>query len=210
MTTLPAEPAVSSRIHAPVSRLRRLLASGIDGGLTLMLAALWWHWVQWAQYTETFSRQWPARIAIPAVTLIPVTVLWLEAISGRGLGKLLMRLRVVRFDCAEASLPRLLARSFLKWSPLLVGPAVLLLGAVGHSGFGDRFAGDRLVPLASALADILPAPAKTLAWTLEQSMRSLNVGAVILVLLGLDGFLASATAKRGLLDRISGTRVVRK
>jgi uncharacterized RDD family membrane protein YckC len=211
LTTEAAEPAVLelSKPALPPPRLRRFIASMIDAGLLCVVGVLWCHWVQWAQYTDTFARRWPAVVAMPVVMIFPVTALWLEAISSRGLGKWLTGLRVVRADGDEPSLRRLLFRSAVKWSPVLIGPIALLIGQLSSSNFADTFASDRLVPWTSELADILPTPAKPLGWMLEQAARTLNVGAVALTVLALGEIQAWIGKGNGLIDILCGTRVIR-
>ena len=115
----------------------------------------------------------------------------------------------VRYDGAEPSLRRLLARSIVKWSPLLIGPIVLLICQIAHSNVADVFTSDRLVPWMFELADILPSPANRLAWILEQAARTINIGAVALTVLAL-GEIQAWIGKSGLIDIICGTRVVRR
>jgi hypothetical protein len=103
----------------------------------------------------------------------------------------------------------MLGRSILKWSPLLIGPLTLLIGQFAHSNIADVFASDRLVPWTSELADVLPNPAKPIAWMLEQTARTINVGAIALVVLAL-GEIPSWFGKTGSIDTIAGTQIIRR
>ncbi len=189
--------------------LRRLLASAVDGFVLFVLPVLWWHWVQWAQYTSVFVRKWPPAVAMPVVTLLPLTVLWLEAVSDRGLGKLLFGLRIRTADGREASLGRQLLRAAIKWSPAWVGPAALMLDLAMHTSHAEQFASDYLVPAVTAISEHLPAKAKPFAWSAEQAMRGMNFGVILAAVLAVGEIGVLLKGRRSLLDRVTGTRVVK-
>jgi hypothetical protein len=172
-----------------------------------VLPVIWWHWVQWAQYTNVFFRKWPATVAMPVVTLLPLTVLWLEAVTGRGLGKLIFRLRVTTSAGARASLGWQFLRSALKWSPAWIGPAALLLDVAMHTSHAESFAGDHLIPAVTALSEHLPPKAKPFAWSAEQAMRGMNYGVLMAVVLAVGELAVFLPGRRSLLDRVTGTRV---
>ena len=197
----------STRPDVRTSLLRRLLASAVDGLLLLILPVIWWHWVQWAQYTNVFLGKWPGAVAMPMVTLLPLTVLWLEAVSGRGLGKLIFGLRVTTAAGGRASLGRQFLRSALKWSPAWVGPAALMLDLAMRTSHAESFAGDRLIPAVTAIAEHLPPRAKPFAWSAEQAMRGMNFGALLAATLALGQLALFLPGRRSLLDRVAGTSV---
>jgi hypothetical protein len=188
---------------------RRLAATAVDGILLFVVPILWWHWSEWAQYTGTFGRHWPAIVAMPVMALIPLTALWLEAVSGRGAGKGLLGLRVTGASGGHAPLGRRLLRATVKWSPAWVGPAAWIVDLLLRSTHADDFTNDWLLPFVNVLGERLPGDAKQLAWALGVSLRGMNFGALIVPVLVLGELGALERSRRSLLDWMSGTRVMR-
>lgn len=188
--------------------VRRLAASAVDGLLVLVLPVLWWHWAEWAQYTTTFGRRWPAAVAFPVMAIMPLTVLWLEAVTGRGAGKGLLGLRVATADGGRAALGRRVARAAIKWSPTWVGPAAYVFGLLVHSTIAADFAGT-LGTLANDVGDALPRGDKVAAG-LTIWGRGMSVGAVPLAALVLGEVGVLLPGRRSLLDVVTGTRVMKR
>jgi hypothetical protein len=171
------------------------------------LPALWWHWSEWAVYTDTFGRRWPQPAAMAAMALIPLTVVWLEAVTGRGAGKALFGLRVRAAGGGRASAVRRAARAAVKWSPVWVGVFGHLACVLARSPAAEDFAADRLLPIATSLADAAPGRAKQFGWALGVSLRGMSFGAALLpaFVLGQVGLLLPR--RRNLPDLLTGTRV---
>ncbi|MDB5297521.1 MAG: hypothetical protein JWO31_3504 [Phycisphaerales bacterium] len=206
-------PGPTSEANRPLTSApflpRRLAASAVDVALMFATAALWWHWSEWAHYTGTFGRRWPWTVAMPVMTLVPVTLMWLEAVSGRGAGKGVTGLRVASAAGGRAGLGRRLARAALKWSPVWVGPAVWIADAYTAGSRADDFTNDHLLPAVNAWADAA-ATARPLVWTLGVMLRGINWGVWLLAALAVGQAAVLLPGRRSLLDRLCGTRVVRR
>ena len=187
---------------------RRLAASGVDAFVLFVVPILWWHWSEWARYTTTFGRRVPWEVAMPVMALMPLTVLWLEAVTGRGAGKGLAGLRVADRAGGPASLGRRLLRAALKWSPAWVGPAVWIVDAYTNGTRADDFTNDHLLTITTGLTERLP-PLKPLMAGVGVSLRGMNWGVFPLALLAAGYLLVLLPGRRTLLDRVCGTRVVR-
>jgi hypothetical protein len=135
--------------------------------------------------------------------------LWLEAVSGRGAGKGLLGLHVTAAGGGHAPFARRLLRAAVKWSPAWVGPAAWIIDLLLRSTHADDFTNDWLLPLVNDSAGGLPGDAKQLAWALGVSLRGMNFGALALPVLLLGELGLFARSQRNLLDRVSGTRVMR-
>lgn len=191
------------------SLARRLAATCIDVPAFVVVPILWWHWSEWAQYTSTFGRRWPAGVALPVMTLIPLTCVWLEAVLGRGPGQLLLGLHVASADGGPTALGRRLMRAAIKWSPTWIGPAVRIVDLAAGTSTGEDFSADHLLPAVAAVADRLPPSAGQLFWTAEASARAMNYGSVALAALAIGTLLALLPSRRSLLDRLTGTKLIR-
>ena len=186
---------------------RRLAASAVDACLLVALPALWWHWSEWAVYTDTFGRRWPPTIAMPVMALIPLAVVWLEAVTGQGAGKALCGLHVRAAGGGRASLSRRAARAAVKWSPLWVGIAGHVACLAARSPAAEDFSADWLMPLSTELADRLPGHAKQVGWALGVSLRGMSLGALLLPPLAVGQLGLLLPGRRTLIDRVTGTRV---
>lgn len=186
---------------------RRLAASAVDALVLFVVPILWWHWSEWARYTSTFGRRFPSEVAMPVMALIPLTVLWLEAVTGRGAGKAVLGLRLAAAAGGPASLARRFLRSALKWSPAWVGPAVWILDAYTGGTRADDFTNDYLLTITTGLTDRFP-PLRLLMAAAGVSLRGMNWGVFPLLLLASGYLLVVLPGRRTLLDRVCGTRVV--
>lgn len=189
-------------------RSRRVASAVVDALIFFIVPILWWHWSEWARYTSTFGRQLPSTIAMPIMALIPLTVLWIEAVTGRGAGKALLALRLQTIDGDWPSLGRRLLRSAIKWSPVWVGPAVWIFDAFTQGTRADDFTNDYLVSHALTLAEHLPEAGQRVIWAANVSLRGMNWGVIPLAVLALGHLMVLLRSRRSLLDRIVGTKVV--
>lgn len=171
------------------------------------LPALWWHWSEWAVYTTTFGRRWPQAVALPVMALIPLAVVWLEAVTGQGAGKALFRLQVRAADGGRASALRRAARSAVKWSPVWVGMLAHIASVQARSEWAEDFSADWLMPIATELSEHLPGQAKQIGWALGVSLRGMSVGAALLPLLAIGQLGLLLSGCRNLPDHLTGTRV---
>jgi len=199
----------------PAPLTRRLLSAAVDAPLVLLVPIVWWHWAQWMSLTRTFGRMWPAWVAFAVMTVLPLTVVWLEGATGRGLGHRLIGLRVERADGVPLSLGRSFLRSVVKWSPLWAGPTVRLVEAVMAArgfrpGWSDDFAGLLAVETMST-SDSLGRGIAGVLWAANVAASGMSLGAIPLVALVLGEVLLLQPGRHGrsLLDRVSGTRVAR-
>ena len=170
------------------------------------LPALWWHWSEWAVYTDTFGRRWPREAAMPAMAVIPLAVVWLEAVTGQGAGKALLRLQVRAADGGRASSFRRVARAALKWSPVWVGMLAHIASVLARSEIAEDISADWLMPIATDLSEQLPGRAKQIGWALGVSLRGMSFGATLVPLLAVGQLGLLFRARRGLLDYLTRTR----
>lgn len=188
---------------------RRLIASLVDAFILLLVPILWWHWSEWARYTSTFGRQLPATVAMPLMALMPLTVLWLEGVTGRSLGKKLTGLRLRNTDGSRLSLSRSFVRSTLKWSPAWIGPAVWIIDACTDGTRADDFTNDYLLAFTNDWADRLPPAGMKLIWVVNVSLRGMNWGVIALAIVAVGYLLVLLPGRRTLLDYLCHTRVSR-
>ncbi|HEX8912178.1 MAG TPA: RDD family protein [Humisphaera sp.] len=198
----------------PAPLTRRLLSAALDAPLLLLVPIVWWHWAQWMSLTRTFGRLWPAWLAFAVMTVLPITVVWLEGATGRGFGHRLTGLRVERADGGPPSLGRSLLRSALKWSPLWVGPAVRLFELTIATKtlrpqWADDFSGLLAVETMST-SDSLGRGLAGIIWAANVAASGMSLGAIPLAVLaaGEAMLLVTGQRDRSLLDRVAGTRVV--
>ena len=205
--TSPSSVAVPPRRRSPI--VRHLVASSVDAFVILIVPILWWHWAEWAQYTRTFGRRWPAQVAFIALTIIPLTGVWVEAVTGRGLGKWLTRLKVTATRGGQASLTRRLARAALKWSPAWAGPVIRIVCQATGSAWADDWTFDSWLAFSDDPSNRLDEMLRRAGAALGVSLKGMNAAVLLwpILIVGYLGVLLPGG--RGLLDRLTGTRVSR-
>jgi uncharacterized RDD family membrane protein YckC len=190
------------------SLIRRVLSSGIDLPLVLLVPMIFWHWGEWMRQTATFFRIWPDAAAFAIMSTLPITVLWIEGITGRGFGKFVAGLRVALPDGTPPTVARSFARAILKWSPIWIGPA----GRLIETAFGTNYTGLFGQDITFAQRDLTESMGKGVSglsgvWNVAALGMSFGIYAVAVLAAG--QLLVLLPDRRSLLDRLTGTVVLR-
>lgn len=178
---------------------RRALSACIDALLGLLVVLIWQHWSTYPQYHRFFGRPLSSDTMRTALLVLPLSLVLLEAIRGRGPGKAVTRLRVA------GGVGRRFLRAVLKWSPILIGPLAWVLAGEQVSEFVD----ERISPMNVWLYDHA-GPLRQVANAVGLATKALNVGLLAVVAIGIGSLGMLTRDGRTLHDRIAGTRVVRK
>lgn len=191
------------------SLIRRILSSGIDLPLVLLVPMIFWHWGEWMRQTATFFRIWPDAAAFAFMSTLPITVIWIEGITGRGFGKFVTGLRVALPDGTPPTVARSFARAILKWSPIWIGPAGRLIETATGTNYTGEF-GQTITFAQRNLTESMGKGVSGLSGVWNVAALGMSFGIYALAVLAAGQLMVLLPGRRSLLDRLTGTVVARR